>query len=59
MTLPATPGPELVALLRRELGRLDERIGCLTRNRDAIRDYLEPRPESAAAGARWVSGTAG
>ncbi|WP_371521599.1 hypothetical protein [Kitasatospora sp. NBC_01300] len=44
MTLPATPGPEPAALLRREPGRLDERIDCLTRNRDAIRDYLEPRP---------------
>ncbi|MGW1108031.1 hypothetical protein [Streptomyces sp. NPDC002540] len=43
VTLPAAPGPELTTLLRRELDQLNERIDCLTRNRDAIRDYLEPR----------------
>ncbi|MBO1414910.1 MerR family transcriptional regulator [Streptomyces sp. FH025] len=43
VTLPDAPGAELTALLRRELAQLNERIDCLTRNRDAIRDYLEPR----------------
>ncbi|MER5989309.1 MULTISPECIES: MerR family transcriptional regulator [unclassified Streptomyces] len=43
VTLPAAPGPELTALLRRELDQLNERIDCLTRNRDAIHDYLGPR----------------
>ncbi|GCD97762.1 MerR family transcriptional regulator [Embleya hyalina] len=48
LTLPPSPGPELVALLGNELAQLDERITCLTRNRDAIRDYLtasRPSPE--------------
>ena len=33
--------PEMIATLRREQARLSERIECLTRNRDAIADYLE------------------
>jgi DNA-binding transcriptional MerR regulator len=32
---------EMVATLRHEQARLSERIECLTRNRDAIADYLE------------------
>ncbi|MEU0936021.1 MULTISPECIES: MerR family transcriptional regulator [unclassified Embleya] len=40
LTLPPSPGPELVALLDNELAQLEERIACLTHNRDAIRDYL-------------------
>jgi DNA-binding transcriptional MerR regulator len=32
---------EMVAILQREQARLSERIDCLTRNRDAIVDYLE------------------
>jgi len=31
---------ETAGLLRREADRLQQRIDCLTRNRDAIRDYL-------------------
>ncbi|MDP9861879.1 MULTISPECIES: MerR family transcriptional regulator [Streptosporangium] len=33
--------PELLALLERERDRMDERIACLARNRDAITAYLE------------------
>jgi DNA-binding transcriptional MerR regulator len=33
--------PEMIATLRREQTRLSERIECLTRNRDAIADYLD------------------
>jgi DNA-binding transcriptional MerR regulator len=33
--------PEMVATLRREQARLSERIECLTRNRDAIADYVD------------------
>ena len=33
--------PEMIATLRREQARLSERIDCLTRNRDAIADYLD------------------
>jgi DNA-binding transcriptional MerR regulator len=33
--------PEMVATLRREHARLSERIEFLTRNRDAITDYLD------------------
>jgi len=32
--------PETAGLLRREAGRIEQRIDCLTRNRDAIRAYL-------------------
>ncbi|MGN6681900.1 MAG: hypothetical protein ACTHKL_29400, partial [Streptosporangiaceae bacterium] len=31
---------ETAGLLRREADRLQQRIDCLARNRDAIRDYL-------------------
>ncbi len=33
--------PETVALLERERDKMTERIHCLTRNRDAIADYLD------------------
>jgi DNA-binding transcriptional MerR regulator len=33
--------PEMIATLQREQARLSERIEFLTRNRDAIADYLE------------------
>jgi DNA-binding transcriptional MerR regulator len=33
--------PEMVATLRCEQARLSERIECLTRNRDAIADYVD------------------
>jgi DNA-binding transcriptional MerR regulator len=33
--------PEMVATLRREHARLSERVEFLTRNRDAIADYLD------------------
>jgi DNA-binding transcriptional MerR regulator len=33
--------PEMIATLRREQGRLSERIEFLTRNRDAIANYLD------------------
>jgi DNA-binding transcriptional MerR regulator len=32
--------PETIAILQRELDRMDQRIQCLQRNRDAIADYL-------------------
>jgi DNA-binding transcriptional MerR regulator len=32
---------EMIATLQREQARLSERIECLTRNRDAIADYLD------------------
>jgi len=31
----------MIATLRREQARLSERIECLTRNKDAIADYLD------------------
>jgi DNA-binding transcriptional MerR regulator len=33
--------PEMIATLRREHARLTDRIECLTRNRDAIADYVD------------------
>ncbi|WP_440590038.1 hypothetical protein [Mycolicibacterium hodleri] len=33
--------PEMIATLHREQAGLSERITCLTRNRDAIADYLD------------------
>lgn len=33
--------PEMLATLRREGDRMSERIRCLTRNRDAISEYLD------------------
>ncbi|HLU55084.1 MAG TPA: MerR family transcriptional regulator [Pseudonocardia sp.] len=34
------PTPETIAILEREHARMSARIECLTRNRDAIADYL-------------------
>ncbi|MEV4167091.1 MerR family transcriptional regulator [Nonomuraea dietziae] len=33
--------PEMIATLEHERDRMSERVACLTRNRDAIADYLE------------------
>lgn len=33
--------PEMLATLERERDRMDERIACLVRNRDAISEYLD------------------
>ncbi|MGH3505913.1 MAG: MerR family transcriptional regulator [Nocardioidaceae bacterium] len=44
----ADAAPELIADLERERTRMDARIDCLTRNRDAISSYLE----AVRAGAR-------
>jgi DNA-binding transcriptional MerR regulator len=46
--------PEMIATLERERDRMTERIGFLTRNRDAIADYLDAvrdnnRPDAAAS----------
>lgn len=43
LTLPPSPEPELVAVLNHEVAQLNERIECLTHNRDAIQDYLATR----------------
>jgi hypothetical protein len=32
--------PEMIATLERERDAIDARVRCLTRNRDAITDYL-------------------
>ncbi|MFF3495774.1 MerR family transcriptional regulator [Streptomyces sp. NPDC002795] len=37
----SNPDPELRALLESERDRMAERIGCLTRNHDAISRYIE------------------
>ncbi|MDX3854198.1 MerR family transcriptional regulator [Streptomyces sp. AK02-01A] len=43
--------PETIAILEREHDRMSERIECLTRNRDAIADYLDAvRAERADPG---------
>jgi DNA-binding transcriptional MerR regulator len=42
--------PEVAELLRREAERLQQRIDCLTRNRDAIQGYLAAvQPDTAPA----------
>ncbi|MFC9916583.1 MerR family transcriptional regulator [Streptomyces sp. NPDC059862] len=33
--------PEMIAMLEAELDRMNQRVECLTRNRDAIAEYLE------------------
>lgn len=33
--------PEMLAALEHELDRMTERVECLTRNRDAIAEYLD------------------
>jgi DNA-binding transcriptional MerR regulator len=42
--------PQMLAILQREQARLSERIECLTRNRDAIAEYVDEviRVKSAA-----------
>jgi DNA-binding transcriptional MerR regulator len=35
------PAPELVSALEQHRDQLDARIGCITRNRDAINGYLD------------------
>ena len=42
--------PEMIDTLRREQARLSERIECLTRNRDAIGDYVDKVISVKAAG---------
>jgi DNA-binding transcriptional MerR regulator len=44
---PALP-PETVELIRHELDRVQQRIDCLRRNRDAIRAYLGTVTPAAA-----------
>ncbi|MET8351730.1 MULTISPECIES: MerR family transcriptional regulator [unclassified Micromonospora] len=44
--------PEMIATLEREQARLSERIECLTRNRDAIADYLDTVLSVKSANAR-------
>ena len=44
--------PQTAELLRREADRIQQRIDCLTRNRDAIRAYLlAVQPDSPDSGA--------
>jgi DNA-binding transcriptional MerR regulator len=43
--------PDMIVTLRHEQARLTERIDCLTRNRDAIADYLETVVSVKAANA--------
>ncbi|WP_433546902.1 MerR family transcriptional regulator [Streptomyces sp. CA-294286] len=43
--------PEMLSTLEAELERMTARVECLTRNRDAIAEYLEAvRPEGASGG---------
>jgi len=44
--------PEMIATLRREQARLTERIECLTRNRNAVADYLDKVLRVKAANAQ-------
>jgi hypothetical protein len=42
------PHPEVAGLLRREAERIQQRIDCLTRNRDALHGYLAAvQPDTA------------
>ena len=49
--------PEMIVTLRREQARLTERIDFLTRNRDAVADYVDKvlRVQSANTGSRASS----
>jgi hypothetical protein len=38
---PHEATPDMIATLEEELDRMNNRIRCLTRNRDAIESYLE------------------
>ncbi|ALO06304.1 Transcriptional regulator, MerR family [Streptomyces venezuelae] len=42
--------PEMLATLEEERDRMTERIRCLTRNRDAVAEYLDVVREKLAAG---------
>ncbi|WP_395358771.1 MerR family transcriptional regulator [Streptomyces sp. YH02] len=42
--------PEMLATLEEERDRMTERIRCLTRNRDAVAEYLDAVREKLAAG---------
>ncbi|MFB7588890.1 MerR family transcriptional regulator [Streptomyces sp. NPDC056169] len=42
--------PEMLATLEGERDRMSERIRCLTRNRDAVAEYLHAVREKLAAG---------
>ncbi|MBN6057242.1 MerR family transcriptional regulator [Nonomuraea sp. RK-328] len=42
--------PEMLATLEGELDRMNNRIACLTRNRDAIEEYLEVVRQGQASG---------
>jgi DNA-binding transcriptional MerR regulator len=44
--------PEMLALLERERDRMTDRIRCLTRNRDAVAEYLD----AVRVGARDAAG---
>lgn len=47
---PLTPpylSPELAGALSQHLERIQKRIDCLTRNRDAVRDYIQAAGSSA------------
>jgi hypothetical protein len=39
--------PEMMATLERERDAIDARVRCLSRNRDAITDYLDALKERA------------
>ncbi|MEU0507121.1 MerR family transcriptional regulator [Nocardia sp. NPDC005998] len=41
--------PEMLATLERERDRMSDRIRCLSRNRDAIAEYLEAVRENATS----------
>ncbi|WP_063044125.1 MerR family transcriptional regulator [Nocardia pseudovaccinii] len=41
--------PEMLATLERERDRMSDRIRCLSRNRDAIAEYLETVRENTAS----------
>ncbi|MDV5143572.1 MerR family transcriptional regulator [Streptomyces sp. SBC-4] len=43
--------PEMLATLEEERDRMSERIRCLTRNRDAVAEYLDAVREKLATGA--------
>ncbi|WP_306324743.1 MerR family transcriptional regulator [Streptomyces venezuelae] len=50
--------PEMLATLETERDRMTERIRCLTRNRDAVAEYLEAVRETPAPPVRPPAGSA-
>ena len=49
--------PEMIATLERERDRMTARVSCLTRNRDAIAEYLDAvRGDGRSSKARRASG---